>query len=122
MTALGVAAGLALFAALAHSYLSERIFLAPLRAEQVAGSVFSGAAPKRLVVAMFHLPSLCWASMAISLLVLEPAGSGYRETLLLFAAVYALSGIGNFWALGKVHPGGVVLLCAAAAILGALVL
>ena len=47
--------------------------------------------------------------MAASLLLLDPAGGGYRETLLIYAGLYAISGVGNFWAVGKPHPGGVLL-------------
>jgi hypothetical protein len=120
MTALYLASGLALLAAVGHSYLSERLFLVPLRAETLEGSVFSGAVPKKLAVAMFHLASLCWASMAIGLLLLEPGTGGYRDALLIYAVVYAISAIGNFWAVGKPHPGGVLLLAASGSILAAL--
>jgi hypothetical protein len=120
MMALYLASGLALLAALGHSYLSERIFLGPLRAETLEGSVFSGAVPKKLAVAMFHMASLCWASMAIGMLLLEPTKDGDRAALLIYAAVYAISGIGNFWAVGKPHPGGVLLLATSGAILAAL--
>ncbi len=120
MTALYLASGLAMLAAAGHSYLSERLFVRPLRSETLEGSVFSGDVPKKLAVAMFHLASLCCASMAISMLLLEPASGGYRDTLQIYAGVYAISGVGNFWALGKPHPGGVLLLAASVLILVAL--
>ena len=120
MTALYLASGLALLAAVGHSFLSERLFLRPLRSETLQGSVLSGDAPKRLATAMFHLASLCWISLAISMLLLEPATGGYRETLHVYAGVYAICGVGNFWALGKPHPGGIILLSASVLILVAL--
>jgi len=120
MTTLYLAFVLALLTAAGHSVLTERMFLRPLRAETAAGSVFSGDAPKKLATAMFHFPSLCWVGMAASMLLLEPASGGYRETLLIYAGIYAVSGVGNFWAAGRPHPGGVMLLAASALILTAL--
>lgn len=120
MTTLYLASGLAMLAVAGHSYLSERLFLRPLRSETLEGSVFSGEAPKRLTAAMFHMASLCWASMAISMLLLEPASGAYRPTLQIYAGVYAISGLGNFWAVGKLHPGGVLLLSTSLLILVAL--
>lgn len=120
MAALYLASALALLTAAAHSFLSERILLRPLRAETTVGTVFSDESPKKLATAMFHLPSLCWVGMAISMLLLEPASGGYRETLHIYAGIYAVSGVGNFWAVGRPHPGGVLLLSTSALILAAL--
>lgn len=120
MTALHLASGLALMAAAGHSVLSERLFLRPLRGETIQGSVLSQDVAKKLVVAMFHLASLCWASMAISMVLLEPASGGYGATLLLYASIYTISGLGNFWAVGKPHFGGVLLLSSGFLILIAL--
>lgn len=120
MTALYLASGLALLAAVGHSFLSERLFLRPLRNEAPAGGVFAGDPAKRLVTAMFHLASLCWVSLAVSMLLLPPAGAGTRAALLVYAGVYAISGVGNFWAVGRPHPGGVLLLSASVLILVAL--
>jgi len=120
MNALYLASGLAMIAAVGHSYLSERLVLRPLRNETLQGSVFSEAVAKKLASAMFHLASLCWAGMAISMLLLEPSGVESRATLHIYATIYAVSGLGNFWATGRPHPGGVVLLAAAALILVAL--
>jgi hypothetical protein len=120
MVALYLASILALLTAVGHSVLSERMFLRPLRAQKAAGTVFSDDAPKRLATAMFHFPSLCWLCMAASMLLLEPEGGGYRETLQIYAALYAISGLGNFWAVGRPHPGGILLLSSSALILVAL--
>jgi hypothetical protein len=119
MTALTLACLLALLSAVGHSYLSERIYLRPLRAERADG-VFSGDASKRLVTAMFHAPSLCWLGLAISMALLGPACGGYIETLLCYASIFAISGLGNFWATGRPHFGGVMLLSASGLILIAL--
>ena len=120
MTALTLACLLALLAAVGHSYLSERMYLRPLRAETGADSVFSNDASKRLVTAMFHSPSLCWLGLAISMLLLEPACGGYVETLLCYAGIFGISGLGNFWATGRPHFGGIMLLSASGLILVAL--
>ena len=112
-----LAAALALFTALGHSYLSERIFLRPLRAGVGIPGVFSGDVAKKLAFGMFHLASVCWVGMAASILVLDPSSRGYRSVLLIYAALYALSGLGNFWAVGKPHFGGILLLSTAALIL-----
>jgi hypothetical protein len=120
VTALYLASALALLTAAGHSLLSERMLLRPLRAETAGGTVFSDDARKKLATAMFHFPSLCWVGMAVSMLLLEPATGGYRETLLIYAGIYAVSGAGNFWATGRPHPGGVMLVAASALILAAL--
>ena len=120
VTALHLAFVLALLTAVGHSYLTEMTFLRPLRAESVAGTVFAGDVPKRLATAMFHFPSLCWVGMAVSMLLLDPTSGGYRETLHIYAGIYAVSGVGNFWATGRPHPGGVLLLSASALTLAAL--
>lgn len=120
MTSLTLASGLAILTAMAHSYLSERLVLRPLRREAVEGSVLSFEVAKRLAAAMFHLASLCWVGMAVSLLLLDSDAGGYRGTLLIFAGIYAVSGIGNFWAVRRPHPGGIMLLSTSALILGTL--
>jgi hypothetical protein len=106
--------------AIGHSVLSEQVFLRPLRAETATGSVFSGDVPKKLATAMFHFPSLCWVGLAGSMLALDPARGGYRETLYIYAGIYAVSGFANFWAVGRLHPGGVLLLSTSALILASL--
>ena len=117
MTTLYLAAALALFSSLGHSILCERLFLKPLRAEPGGPGAFAGFRARRLATAMFHLASLCWAGMAVSMLLLDPAAGGYRATLLIFAGLYAISGLGNFWVAGTPHPGGIFLTSAAALIL-----
>lgn len=120
MVTLLLAFTLALLTAFGHSYLSERFFLQPMRQTQETRGVFSTARGQRLATAMFHLPSLAWAAMGLSLLVLDSAGGGYKETLLIYASVFAVSGLGNFWAVGRPHPGGVMLLATSGLILASL--
>lgn len=120
MTALTLAAALALLAAAGHSVLSERLFLRPMRSETLEDSVFHPGVAKRLVSAMFHLASVCWAGMAIVLLGLEPAGHASPSMLHVFAAIFLVSGLGNFWATRRMHPGGVLLCSAGALVLAGL--
>ena len=117
MTALHLAAGLAFATAAGHSYLSERLFLRPLRAESASGGVFADERARKLATAMFHLASLCWVGIAIGMLVLEPGSASSRSALPIYAGIYAISGFGNFWAVGRPHPGGILLLLASALIL-----
>lgn len=120
--ALYLAAAFATCTAIAHSILSERLVLRPLRAETIPGSVVSGTSRQRLVSAMFHLPSIFWFGLAVSMLLMDPEASSSRSTLLVYATLFALSGIGNFWALSSPHPGGFMLLATAALICVALFL
>ncbi len=120
MVLLYLASALALLTAAGHSVLSERLLLRPLRAEAAGVGVFAGETPKKLASAMFHLPSLCWVGMGISMLLLEPASGGYRETLYIYAGIYAVSGVGNFWAVGRPHPGGILLIATSLLIVAAL--
>ena len=120
MTLLYLATALASLTAVGHSYLSERLLLGPFRSETVAASVFAASPQKRLVSAMFHFPSLCWVAIGVSMLQLDPEAGGYRETLHIYAGIYAASGVGNFWATGRPHPGGVMLLLVSALVLAAL--
>ena len=124
MTALHAAAILAVMAAFGHSFLSERLFLRPLRARSSGASAAGSIAEPgrmRLVTLMFHMPSLFWAVMAVCLLALAPVtDSSTRFVFNLFAGVFLLSGLGNFWATRRIHPGGVVLLLAGACVLGSL--
>lgn len=120
MTFLYIAASLAILAAIGHSTISEMKFLRPLRAETHENTVFSGLAAKRLASGMFHMASISWGTMGIAMLLLEPGHDGYRPTLHLFAAVFAMSGLGNFWIVGKLHPGGVLLLGAGILVLASL--
>ena len=113
---LAAAAALALATAVGHSVLSERVLLRALRAEAPAG-VLGHPAARRLVVGMFHLPSVCWAGMAVSMLLLDPQAAGYRATLHIYAAIYALSAGVTFWGIRRPHPGGFLILSAAALIL-----
>ena len=117
MLILSLAAGLAMITAVAHSVLSERKFLGPLRQEANVGGVLDSPTSKRLTSAMFHLPSLCWIGMAISMLLLDPMDTGVRETMMIYAGIYAVSGIGNLWCLKRLHPGGILLLSTSALIL-----
>ncbi|MEM7411098.1 MAG: hypothetical protein AAF430_12755 [Myxococcota bacterium] len=106
--------GLAALTALGHSYLSETLFLRPLRAAPCATDHAGPPVPQKLLSAMFHLPSLFWVGIASAMLFLDPSAAGYRVTLWIFAGLFAVSALGNFWAVGRVHPGGLMLASASA--------
>lgn len=111
---------LTLLTAAGHSYLSEKLFLRPMRRQSVTNEVFQNERARKLTTLMYHFPSLCWAAMGLCLLLLHPGTGGYREVLTLFAIVFALSGVGNFWAVGKPHAGGVMLLVTSGLVIASL--
>lgn len=109
MSMLEIALGLAILTAIAHSFLSERLFLIPLR-EREAEQGIRGEVGIRLTTLMFHFPSILWVAMGVSLLLLDAEQAGYREILVMYGLLYAMSGVGNLWATRKIHPGGILLL------------
>jgi hypothetical protein len=116
MNLLHLALGLSILTSLAHSTLSERLHLRALRLNSSSQGI-RGAMGHRLTTLMFHLPSLFWIAMAITLLFLDPTRAGDRVAFWLYAAIYAGSGVGNFWATRRPHPGGLLLLAIAGLVL-----
>lgn len=107
-----VSATLAFFAAAAHSYLGERYVLAPLFAARPQPVVLAAAPIRRVIRAVWHLPSMTWAVLAALVLrasaaTLDPAMAA-TTALILF-----LSGLGNLLALRRVHVGWLVLFSSA---------
>lgn len=103
---------IAVTVAVAHFILGERVVLKPLFAEPTDG-LLAAPAMRHLTWAMFQLHSLVWGSLGIAVLLNRFQGGsdliGYLAIL-----IFTLSGIGNFAALRRPHPGGVLLLLAAA--------
>lgn len=103
---------IAVTVAAAHYILGERVVLKPLFAETTHGLL---AAPtmRHLTWAMFQLHSLVWASLGIVVLLNRLQG-GSDLIAYLAILIFTTSGIGNFAALRRPHPGGILLLLAAA--------
>ncbi|WP_422345545.1 hypothetical protein [Parasphingorhabdus sp.] len=103
---------IAVTVAAAHYILGERVVLKPLFAEPTEG-LLSAPSMRRLTWAMFQLHSLVWASLGIAVLLNRLQGGsdliGYLAIL-----IFTTSGIGNFAALRRPHPGGILLILAAA--------
>lgn len=103
---------IAVTVAAAHFNLGERVILKPLFAEPTDG-LLSSPNMRHLTWAMYQLHSLVWASLGIAVLVNRLQGGG---DLIAYLAIliFTISGIGNFAALRRPHPGGILLLLAAA--------
>ncbi len=105
------AAIIAVTVAAAHYILGERAVLKPLFAEPTDG-LLATPTMRHLTWAMFQLHSLVWASLGIVVLLNRLQGGsdliGYLAIL-----IFTASGIGNFAALQRPHPGGILLFLAA---------
>lgn len=102
----------AVIVAAAHFVLGERVVLKPLFAEQTNG-VLSAPAMRRLTWMMYQLHSLVWASLGVAVLLNRLWGGGDLIGYLAIL-IFGISGAGNFAALRRPHPGGILLLLAAA--------
>ena len=102
---------LTLATGLGHSWLGERVLLGPL--EKEGGRVFAHRDKRAIFRAVFHLPSLLWILLGAAVLVNRLQQGG--ELLPLVAALaFSVSGVANLIALRRPHPGGLLLLAAAA--------
>lgn len=106
-----------------HSWLSERYVLRPLLAESDS-RVLASPAMRRLMRAVWHLPSASWALTGVltygfvhhgMVNDLTASQSAPPVWFVVYGAlVYGLPAAANAWALRKVHPGNVLLSLAAA--------
>jgi len=104
-------------AALVHSYLGEARLIRPLNAEQVHQGVMKSPTWRRLVRAVWHLPSFCWVLMALMTVLLTRQEPIPAIPLYFASAVYGVSGVGNFIATRGKHFGWIVLFAAGALLL-----
>ncbi len=105
-------AALAVATAIGHSLIGERRIFPALYAEPRTGVLASR--PTRAVLrAVFHLPSFAWVVLGMAVLVARLDG-GDRIVSAVAALIFASAGIGNLVALRRLHPGGVMMLVAAA--------
>jgi hypothetical protein len=107
---------LAIFAAVAHSYIGEANLLRPWFAEPEHVGVMKSLTWRRVTRAVWHLPSMSWMLLATMVVVLARRKPVVDEALYFVCAVYLLSGIGNCLATRGRHFGWVVL-CVAAGLL-----
>lgn len=98
--------------AIGHSILSERKILWPLYTEP-RGRVLASRATRAIIRAVFHMPSVAWATLGIAVLVAHFEG-GNALIDAIAVVIFASAGLGNLIALRRPHPGGLMLLAAAA--------
>lgn len=106
------AALLGIATAIGHSVLSERKFMRPLFAEPRT-AFFAPRAMRDITRVVFHIPSLVWAVLGVGILIARRE-EGNMLFSIAAAIIFAGSGIGNLAALRRPHPGGLMLLGAAA--------
>ena len=104
-------------AAIVHSYLGEARLIRPLYTEQEHSGVMKSLTWRRLVRAVWHLPSLCWVLMALMTILLARQEPIPSIPFYFASAVYGVSGMGNFIATRGKHFGWIVLFAAAALLL-----
>lgn len=107
------AAILGILVAVAHFIIGDRVVLQPLFREQTGG-ILARKSMRDLTWAMFQLHSLIWASLGMAVLVNRWQG-GSDLVVYLAIFVFAVSGMANLLVLRRPHPGGIMLLFAAAA-------
>ena len=112
----------AVFAAVMHSYLGERYVLRPIFAPgRRAGLLEESAGTRRMIRAVWHLPSFAWAAAAVAVvgLAMYPASELGIAGFVWVALVLAGSGLANALASRGRHFGWAVLGLSAALALGA---
>ncbi len=107
------AAILGLGVAVAHFVIGDRVVLQPLFREQTGG-ILASKSVRDLTWSMFQLHSLVWASLGVAVLVNRWQG-GSDLIAYLAMLIFAVSGLANLLTLRRPHPGGIMLLFAAAA-------
>src|SRR5262245_22816127 len=76
--------------ALGHSYLSNRFVLRPLYAKSAGNRILEDPIQRRLMYAMWHLPSIVWALVAGATLWLALSPGAFdttARTLLLYFGI-----------------------------------
>ena len=99
--------------AIAHFIIGDRVVLQPLFREQTGG-ILAAKTMRDLTWAMFQLHSLVWAALGIAVLVNRLQG-GSDLVAGLAMLIFTVSGLANLLVLRRPHPGGILLLLAAAA-------
>lgn len=92
-----------------HSSFARKYRLASLYEDERDGAV-----KRRIVTLIWHLPSLTWATLALSVLTARLSGSGDMLITIVAMFIFTVSGAGNLWAHRRPFIGGVLLLITAA--------
>ena len=100
--------------AIGHSYLSERYILRPLLERGGGGRVLEIATNRRLMRALWHLPSIVWAQIALATmwLLLSPDSfdvNGKAVLAYFGVVIYALSAAINLACIQRPHVGNILL-------------
>ena len=104
----------ALGTAVGHSWIGEAKILRPLYAEPRQGGVLEKPDMRRILRAVFHLPSLAWALTGILTFGFVWHGTTPPIWFMVFgAALYGFSAIANFWGLRRLFIGNILLTIAA---------
>ncbi|MGD2132771.1 MAG: hypothetical protein PVI23_08260 [Maricaulaceae bacterium] len=93
-----------------HSWLGERHILRPLSSGTAEVGVLRKPVNRRLLRAVWHLPSVIWAVLGAATVALAASGRFDARFLIVFGAIYAASAACNFFAVRGPHVGQALLL------------
>jgi hypothetical protein len=117
--ALYVSGVAAITAAAGHSVLGERFLIQPLLASGLP--FLKPLARRRLLRGILHIGSVAWAGIGAMLIYEAHYGRADPAWLYFIVPIFALSELGNLWALRSIQPGWVVMFIAAAALATAII-
>jgi hypothetical protein len=92
-----------------HSWFARRYRLGSLYEGERGGDV-----KRRIILLLWHLPSLTWALLSLAVLAARLLGHGDLLVTIVAASILAASGAGNLWATRRPFIGGILLLVTAA--------
>jgi hypothetical protein len=100
--------------AIGHSYLSERFILRPLYAKSAGNRILESPVNRRLMYAMWHLPSIAWTLVAAATLWLAFAPEAFDATARLLLVyfgigIYMPAAVWNAIAFRGPHIGNILL-------------
>jgi hypothetical protein len=100
--------------AIGHSYLSERFVLRPLFTNSAGNRILEDPVMRRLMYAMWHLPSIAWSLIAAATLWFAFAPSAFDASahllLVLFGiGIYMPAALWNAIAFRGPHIGNILL-------------
>jgi hypothetical protein len=72
---------------------------------------------RRIIILIWHLPSLTWSALAFAILAARLSGGANFPLTAVAIFVFGISGAGNLWAHQKLFIGGILLLLTALLVL-----